>query len=91
MASGPSQRSGRASKAPKRFDFIDPDIFLILGDEEAGVESLSVLDCRDNDPEMDESTFTSVHSLLLYSSSSRERGLLDSLTLRLLSYDAELV
>ena len=54
MASGSSRRSGRASKAPKRSDFVDPDLFLLSGDDEAGVENLSVLDCRDNDPEMDD-------------------------------------
>ena len=54
MACGSSLRPERASKAPKRFDFVDPELLLSSEDEEAGVESRNVLDCRDNDPEMDD-------------------------------------
>ena len=54
MASGSSQSSGRASKTPSRSAFVDPDYLLISGDREEGVESLSALDRRDNDPELDD-------------------------------------
>ncbi len=54
MASGSTRRSGRASKAPTRSEFVDPDYLLFLRDEGEGAEDLSALDRRDSDPELDD-------------------------------------
>ena len=54
MASDSVRRSGRVSKAPKRSDFVDLDLFLLSGDEEVDLASLAFLEHRDGDSELDD-------------------------------------